>query len=389
MKYYFPIHLNGGNRGCEAIAKGTAQVLGASKEDMIGYCSDVSLDHKLGIDKYYTLIPFKKTTSLFKLKNRVHSLFVRDNEKRLNYVYSYQYDDFLKEITDDDIMFSTGGDMFCYANCQVNYTVDYLAARNKKTVLWGCSIGEKNLTPEKIVSLHNFTAVVARESLTLKLFETMGLKKVFLLPDPAFSLEAEPCELPEYMNSGEVIGVNFSNFVGQDVRLDSILGKNLVNLVDYILKYTSKKVLFIPHVLWNVQDDRIVCSSLFDNFKNTGRVFLLNSDNYNYCQIRYIISKCDSFIGARTHSVISAYSTCVPALALGYSIKSKGIAKDLGLPESTVIDSIGISSPNEMADQYKVFLKNEDKLRSHLMRVIPEYKSRLRSAPSIISSLFL
>ena len=24
MKYYFPIHLNGGNRGCEAISKGTA-----------------------------------------------------------------------------------------------------------------------------------------------------------------------------------------------------------------------------------------------------------------------------------------------------------------------------------------------------------------------------
>ena len=27
MKYYFPIHLDGGNRGCEAIAKGTAMLL--------------------------------------------------------------------------------------------------------------------------------------------------------------------------------------------------------------------------------------------------------------------------------------------------------------------------------------------------------------------------
>ncbi len=27
MKYYFPIHLNGGNRGCEAISKGTALIL--------------------------------------------------------------------------------------------------------------------------------------------------------------------------------------------------------------------------------------------------------------------------------------------------------------------------------------------------------------------------
>ena len=28
MKIYFPIHLDGGNRGCEAIAKGTAVILG-------------------------------------------------------------------------------------------------------------------------------------------------------------------------------------------------------------------------------------------------------------------------------------------------------------------------------------------------------------------------
>lgn len=387
MKYFFPIHLNGGNRGCEAIAKGTANVIGAPKEDMIGYCSDISLDHKLGIDKFYTLVPFKKTTSLFKLKNRLYSFLVHDNEKRLEYVYSYQYDDFLEKITNDDLMFSTGGDMFCYANCQVNYTVDYLAAKNKKTVLWGCSIGENNLTPEKIVSLHNFTAVVARESLTQKLFKSMGLKKVFLLPDPAFSLEAEPCELPDFMNSGEVIGINFSNFVGKDVGRNSILGKNLYNLVNSIIKHTSMKIVFIPHVLWDMQDDRIVCSEFFNTFKNSGRVFLLESNNYNYCQIRYIISKCEMFIGARTHSVISAYSTFVPTLALGYSIKSKGIAKDLELPGTTVIDSVGVTAPNEMEDMFKVFLKNEDKLRSHLMRVIPEYKSRLTEANSIISTI--
>ena len=35
MKYYFPIHLNSGNRGCEAIAKGTALILKENKENIL------------------------------------------------------------------------------------------------------------------------------------------------------------------------------------------------------------------------------------------------------------------------------------------------------------------------------------------------------------------
>lgn len=387
MKYFFPIHLNGGNRGCEAIAKGTAVVLGASKDNLIGYCNNIPLDQRLGVDNYYTLVPFRKTETSFRFKNKIHSFFVHDAVRRQNFVYSYEYDLFLDRISDDDIMLSTGGDMFCYANCQVNYTVDYLAAKGKKTLLWGCSIGEKNLTPEKITSLHNFTAVVARESLTRQLFEDMSLKKVFLMPDPAFSLEAEQCELPDFLLEGEVIGINFSNFVGQDVSANTILGQNLHNLVSYILKHTSMKIVFIPHVLWPGQDDRIVCSDLYNQFKNSNRVFLLDSDKYSYCQIRYIISKCSMFIGARTHSMISAYSTCVPAMALGYSVKSKGIAKDLGLPESTVLNSIGVTSPKEMADGFAAFLPNVDKIRTHLQNVMPEYKSRLVEGKRIIASL--
>lgn len=385
MKYYFPIHLNGDNRGCEAIAKGTALVLGAPKADMIGYCTNIPLDQRLGIEDYYTLVPFRKATTVFRMKNKLHSLMVHDKVKKQNFVYSYEYDLFLDRISDEDIMLSTGGDMFCYANCQVNYTVDYLAAKGKKTVLWGCSIGEENLTPEKIISLNNFTALVARESLTLQLFEKMGLKKVFLLPDPAFALNVETCEIPEWMHEGEVIGINLSNFVGHDVSAGSMLGNNIRNLMTYILKHTSMNVMLVPHVLWPGQDDRAVCSDVYKEYMNTGRVYLLDSDKFNYCQLRYIISKCSLFIGARTHAVISAYSTCVPALALGYSIKSKGIANDLGLPETSVINSVKVTSPYEMANGFAVFLKQADNIRTQLEAVIPEYKSQLNEGKNLFT----
>ena len=60
------------------------------------------------------------------------------------------------------------------------------------------------------------------------------------------------------------------------------------------------------------------------------------------------ISKCRFFLGARTHAMISAYSVCVPSIALGYSIKSKGISKDLKMPDYTLIDYRNLKKQNEL-----------------------------------------
>ena len=46
-------------------------------------------------------------------------------------------------------------------------------------------------------------------------------------------------------------------------------------------------------------------------------------------RLKGIISQCRFFVGARTHSTIAAYSCCVPTLVVGYSVKAKGIARDL------------------------------------------------------------
>ena len=55
MKIYFPIHLDGGNRGCEAIAKGTAILLEKPKEELVGLCRNPKLDKRLGIDEFVSL----------------------------------------------------------------------------------------------------------------------------------------------------------------------------------------------------------------------------------------------------------------------------------------------------------------------------------------------
>ncbi len=64
MKYYFPVHLDGGNRGCEGIAKGTAAILQEPKENLIGLCRDIPLDNRLGISDKVSLLPYRNIKEL-------------------------------------------------------------------------------------------------------------------------------------------------------------------------------------------------------------------------------------------------------------------------------------------------------------------------------------
>lgn len=376
MNYYFPVHIDGDNRGCEAIAKGTAILLNEKKEFLHGLCRNIPLDKKLGVDKYVTLERMKKPPFLTRVYNR---LVYRTHLPFKPIAFS-PYMEFVKAMPSDGVLVSTGGDMMCYGNNYVITTNNYAHTKGNKSILWGCSMGSENLTPEKEETLHNFSLIYARESLSYDFFKSLGLKNVCLFPDPAFVLEPEKCVLPECFTKSDVIGINISNYVLGDFSLDTPFGKEVIRLLDYIVKDTKFHVLLVPHVIWDFpgdkQDDRQIASIIMSKYGKTRRFSVMNVDALNYCQIRYIISNCEMFIGGRTHAVISAYSTCTPALALGYSIKSRGIAKDLGLPENLVVDSKHIHYEGYLLDAFKYMYENETSVRKHLQEIMPEYKKR-------------
>lgn len=386
MKYYFPIHLNGDNRGCEAIAKGTALILKENKKNLIGLCTNTELDHRLKVDDYITLQPMCKKSVLFRAENKIYKSIIHDAWKRKSFIYHYEYTPFLNQMTKDDIMISTGGDMMCYDENQVIYTVDYLHKRGIHSILWGCSIGEKNLTPRKLQALKQFSHIYARETLTQEVLSNHNINNVSVFPDPAFVLEPTPCQLPKCFSRNEVIGINLSNYVMGGFDLNSAFAKEVDSLIKFILQSTDYQILLIPHVLWKGQDDRIISNLIKGKYDLNNRISILDSDNLNYCQIRYIISKCYCFIGARTHAAISAYSTCIPTIAIGYSIKSKGIAKDIGMPEEIIVDSINIRK-NQLLDAFYHLLNEADSLSKHLYNIMDSYKQKCKNAIGIIDKL--
>lgn len=377
MNIFLPIHIDGGNRGCEAITKGTAHILGFPVVQVQALSQNIDLDKRLGIAENVTLVSASAMKFWQRLQRKILWLVFKDKKMVQDFTYKRLYNPFLERAVVGDVMLSTGGDMMCYDNNEVIYTNEYLFAKGIKTILWGCSIGKENLTPEKVETLHHFSMIYARESLTAEMLETLGLKNVVTFPDPAFCLKPEKCCLSDAFKT-DVVGLNVSNYVVGGDTLDTPFGVEVLKLIEYILKETKLNILLLPHVLWKGQDDRIVAAAIQEHFKGNHRISILNSEQLNYCQLRYVISCCRYFIGARTHAVISAYSTCVPTLALGYSVKSRGIAKDLGLSERLVVDSKSYTD-GTLLDSFKYLQATEDNVRSHLRAVIPQYVAKLES----------
>ena len=65
----------------------------------------------------------------------------------------------------------------------------------------------------------------------------------------------------------------------------------------------------------------------------------------------------------------------MPALALGYSIKSEGIAKDLGLSQKLVVNCVNFNTDTDILDSFIYMEKNRIAIKEHLDSVIPQYKN--------------
>ena len=114
---------------------------------------------------------------------------------------------------------------------------------------------------------------------------------------------------------------------------------------------------------------------LYEPFRNTERVELI--EDQDCVSLKSIIAGCRFFVGARTHATIAAYSSCVPTLVVGYSVKSRGIARDLfGIEEHYVIPIQEITNDWQLIDSIKWLMENEQSMKQHLEAVMPQYVER-------------
>ena len=91
-------------------------------------------------------------------------------------------------------------------------------------------------------------------------------------------------------------------------------------------------------------------------------------------EIKSSIGRMHLLITARTHASIAGYSMCVPTLVIGYSVKAKGIAKDLfGDEKIHLIDSRVLQSEKELMIAFDALNEREREERAFLRERIPTY----------------
>lgn len=361
-------HGGSGNHGCEALVRTTAEMLYQTMGEYPCVISTKPEQDK----KYITNLPIqfvKKGYDLSEAQRIVAKIW-----KILTgslYLYDRVEMKAISRDTRDSLCISVGGDNYCYSDYDYYGRMNqYLKNNNNETILWGCSIEPKLLKKKEVLEdLANYSLITARESLTYEALLAAGLTHVKYCPDTAFLLPVEETELPDIFNK-EVVGINVSPMVMDYEKSSGMVLKNYIKLMEYVINETDMNIALIPHVVWELNDDLIPLKSLFDKFKGTGRVALIDQEkSMNCCQLKYIISRCRYMVTARTHASIAAYSTRVPTLVVGYSVKSKGIAKDIfGDYRGHVCPVQELKGTDDLTECFKFIQCNAEKMKE-IMRI--------------------
>lgn len=379
------MHAGSGNHGCEAIVNALCGML---PKPAVLVTNRAAEDGRYSLKELCSEIVQEKSIEKNLL---VHAWYYayrklfRDPESFMRYRYAAVCGKNIRRLN-----ISIGGDNYCYENM-----LDRLLLANRmfhsqgaKTMLYGCSIEPKLLKRAEIAEdLRRYDAIVARESITYEALLQAGIREnVYLCPDPAFLLETEKLPLPKGWVDGKMVGLNISPMIVDNETKPGITMENYKALIAHILETTDFHVALIPHVVWDSNDDRKPIEELYQVFEKSGRVIKLSDASAP--QLKGYIARCRLFIGARTHATIAAYSSCVPTLVVGYSVKALGIAKDLfGTSDGYVLPVQKLEQKEELIGAFEWLKEQEDAIRSRLEQTMPGYKEQAAQAGELIKEM--
>jgi polysaccharide pyruvyl transferase WcaK-like protein len=228
-----------------------------------------------------------------------------------------------------------------------------------------------------------------REKESLDYLHANGVRdNVHLMADPAFLMEPEePTKLDSSLiPRGGTIGINLSPLVGRyrggEGEYDAGAWLNECARLVQTLDTFGLPVLLVPHVGSTNPADcdfaflRRVREIVAPNMKSP--VSVLPND-LNAAQLKWIISKCEIFAGARTHSTIAALSTGVPTLSIGYSLKARGINRDIYGHQDFCIPVAELKQ-EVLVERIKHLLDDRHTLRAELMEKLPTIRALAFSA---------
>ena len=381
------LYLHGGskNHGCEAIVRSIIQIL---KGEVTLFSNQPIEDVYYNLDqlcKVQNISTPLKIYSFLYLKSFFKYYFKKDKHSYDRAIFNSLY----KEAKKSDIILSIGGDNYCYNIPSYIYVLNKQLRKQKAcSILLGCSIEEENISGENYVDLKNYSYIIARESITYNSLLKKGFSNISLFPDPAFALNRIDLPLPYNFIDNNTVGINVSPLIMDYENTNGITIQNYIHLIKNIIDITTMQIALIPHVIWNASDDRKTLHILYEQFKSSKRIIMIEDNNAEI--LKGYIARCRFMVAARTHASIAAYSSQVPTLVVGYSVKARGIARDIfGCEKNYVIPVQDLKKEEDLFIRFKWLLDNETNILKHYKKFMPQYIDKLKSLKNKLEKLSL
>lgn len=300
-----------------------------------------------------------------------------------------------------DVVLALGGDNF-----SLDYGLPHLYVNQCKyflrqgipTVIWSASVGpfsENEAYEKKMASfLKRVSLITAREDATVDYLASLGVRdNVVRVHDVAFAMDPEPYTGPEvdFVEHGDIVGLNVSALVlkwyqhGDAAQFQE-------EVAGFVRKVVSsgKRVLLIPHVSLAhgpiITNDHAFLGQLHEKLGDIHEHVTLLPANIPARQLKWLIGKCRFFLGARTHATIAAISSGVPTVAIAYSAKARGIWNDVFGNTDYLLETNALSA-SALEEKLALIERDEEKIRATLAEQKPVMREGARKNARALAEL--
>lgn len=414
------------NKGDAAILTGTMQLVNKAFPD----AKAVIVSHTLRVDK--PRIPVKVVSSYRFLQSGYDFYSTLRVVRLLSFVILYRLTNSCKifrlpiinyianetliQYAKADIVIHRGGD-----NLTEDYGMPYLYFESifisilmrKPTIILGESIGPFTTRTSKRLAemiLNNVDVIIAREKLSIDVLHKLKIFKprIFLLPDIAFVLQPSSIERLQILLNSEnlknlrrpVIAISISSLIARyaftDVMEDQKI-KHLISAMTNTIEYCQKKIgatfVFIPHVIGEGNDDRVISRQIVDKLNNHKDTFVIEGE-YSHEDFRaFLLEYAEFIIGSRMHANIAAISVGVPTLALAYGQKTHGIIGEMFGLSDFVIDVREVKNGEDlfirMISKIDNLWDHRDMIKQKLVLRAIEIKNEALKSGEILGNFYL
>lgn len=353
------------NHGAEAILRSSIPVFRSAGVPIYLVTHFPEQDREFGIDRLadrlipadFSFVPQERAAKGFEEKEKIAAEIYRSA---------------LSEIDGETICIGIGGDNYCYPNWHRQSLFHHTAKqRGAVSILWGCSVQPEMMDQRMADIFRQHDRIYARESLTAAALRGAGAERVFLLPDSAFLLEPE--YVPGYDELNHVCAINLSPLM---LRRSPYLICDFVEAARFLIKQ-GNRLLFLPHVCMPADNDQEALEALAQRlFPEEQACIVWCPKGFNAAQRKYLISRCRMLLCCRTHASIAGYSSGVPTLVVGYSVKSSGIGTDLQMADWV----IPVEERERLSEKVSGLWSRLDDIRDKLRAACEEVKGRYSDA---------